>query len=292
MSKTSLTKSTEKRTPANRYNGLVMTLPNGESFHLGYSRISKFVDCPKQFKLTYVDKIKDEGGVPLRRGQAYHGAVETLLQYKIDHPDKHYSLNRAERLAIRQGKLNNLTDAEIYRVIDAVRYYHTTLYGEHKPLAVEEAFEIVRGGVKLTGRVDLLETVGTIVDHKFSYDTWAESRARYGCQPIIYQWAALDLFEKKFPGWKYRGFEYNVIRLYPNPRIQRIEVPKLDQDASDWWEEQIHQYARTIRRGFFPATPSDKVCTFCPHKKICKPVIYNVRMSNIGEDDHLDDEDC
>lgn len=291
MSKTSSTKSTETSTEP-RYGDLVMTLPSGEEFHLGYSRISKFVDCPLQFKYSYVDKIRSPGGVPQRRGQAYHGSVETLLQWKIDNPSIHYSLKRAEKLAIRQGKENNLTDAEVYRVIDAVRYYHAVLYPLHKPMAVERDFKIVRGGVTLTGRVDLLEWQGIITDHKFSYDTWAESRAKYGCQPIIYQWAALDVFEKEFPAWEYAGFEYNVIRLYPNPRIQRIEIPRLSQAKSDWWEDQIHEYAKTIRRGYFPATPSDKVCTFCDHKKLCKPVIYNVKMSNIGEDTDIDDEDC
>lgn len=268
-----------------------MTLPGGEEFHLGYSRISKFVDCPKQFKYSYVDKIRSEGGVPLRRGQAYHGSLETMLQWKLDHPDIPYTLQRAEKLAIRQGKINNLSEAEIYRVIDAVRYYHQTKYPLHSPRAVEEAFEIVRGGVKLTGRIDLIETIGLITDHKFSYDTWAESRAKYGCQPIIYQWAALDVFEKKYPDWRYTGFEYNVIRLYPNPRIQIIEIPKLSQAESDWWEEQIYEYARTIRRGYFPATPGDKVCTFCDHKKLCNPTIYKPRMFNLGEDKDIGNTD-
>lgn len=269
-----------------------MTLPGGEDFHLGYSRISKFVDCPKQFKYTYIDKIRDAVvGVPLRRGQAYHGSLETLLRWKIEHPEVPYTVARAEKLAIRQGKKNDLTDSEIYRVIDAVRYYHQTLYPVHVPLSVEEDFEIVRGGVKLTGRVDLIEKIGRIIDHKFSYDTWAEARAKYGCQPIIYQWAALDVFEKQFPGWTYEGFEYNVIRLYPNPRIQRIEIPKLAQDESDWWEDQIFEYAKMIRRGYFPATPGDKVCTFCPHKKLCNPTIYKPKMSNIGETDATNDDD-
>lgn len=273
-----------------------MTLPNGQQFHVGYSRLSKFFQCPKSFKYAYIDKIRMPSGLPLRRGQAYHGAVEFLLNWKMEHDDL-FPLDRAEKLAIRQAKENDLTDAEIYKVIDAVRFYWTHLYPRHRPLAVEKDFSIVRGGVTITGRIDLIErrkkkgkVFFDVTDHKFSYDTWADSRARYGCQPIIYQWAALDQFEKEF-GLPYGGFSYNIIRLFPHPVIQKIRIKRMKQVDSDWWEEQIFEAARTIRRGYFPAIPSDKNCQFCDYKDRCQPVIYRLEKSFVGEPDADGDED-
>lgn len=273
---------------------LCLTFPDGSEFHTGYSRLSKFFQCPKQYKFTYVDKIRGEAGVPLRRGQAYHGAVEVLLNWKLQTGDL-LPLHRADKLAIRSAKAENLSDREIYGVIDAVRYYWHEMYPIHQPLAVEKAFEIVRGGVKITGRIDLIETTGDVIDHKFSYDTWADSRAQYGCQPIIYQWAALDQFEKEYPEWTYNGFAYNIIRLFPSPVIQVIHIPKLDQASSDWWEEQLHAACQIIRNGFFPAIPSDKNCQYCDHKARCNPVIYKIKKYNVGDlaqgnDDEIDYE--
>jgi hypothetical protein len=265
-----------------------MTLPGGESFHLGYSRLSTFLQCPKQFKYSYIDKIREPGGIPMRRGQAYHASLETLLKWKIENEEDPYKLTRAEKLAIRCAKAEQLTDSEVYRVIDAVRFYYTELYPFHKPVAVEQDFKIVRGGVEITGRVDIIERMGVIGDHKFSYDTWADSRARYGCQPIIYQWAGIDCFEPRYPEWKYQSFKYYILKLFPNPLIQVIEVPKISQAASDWWEDQIYEIAKTIRRGYFPATPSDKVCSYCAHKKRCNPVIYKIKKHNIGEPESED----
>lgn len=261
-------------------NQLCMTFPDGTSMHLGYSRLSKYFQCPAQYKYTYVDDIKTGGSLPMRRGNAYHAAVETLLQWKMDQ-GRMLELDRAEKLAIRCAKAEDLTTSEIYRVIDAVRFYHQEMYHKHQPIAVEKKFEIVRGGVKLTGRIDLIEPC-KITDHKFSYDTWADSRARYGCQPIIYQWAGIDVYEKEFPGWSYETFSYNIIRLYPHPVIQVINIDRLDDRASEWWEEQLYQAALAIRRGYFPAIPSDSACARCEHKKICDPVIYRLRKETVG----------
>jgi len=246
--------------------------------------------CPKSFKYTYVDGIRTPGGVPARRGQAYHGTVEELLQFKIDNEGELYPLKRAEKLAIRQGKAENLTDAEIYRVIDAVRFYWHEVYPIHRPLAVEVPFEIIRGGVKITGRIDLIEDTGNIIDHKFSYDTWAMSRAQYGCQPIIYQWAALDAYEKQFRGWEYTGFSYNIIKLFPTPLVQVVHIAKLSQSQSDWWEEQVEAAAKAIAHGAFYANPSESNCKWCDHKKLCNPTVYPVKLSYIGGFGSTDDD--
>lgn len=273
-----------------------MTLPSGEEFHVGYSRLSKFFQCPKSFKYSYIDKIRMPSGLPLRRGQAYHGAVEELLKYKMEYGEL-YPRERADKLAIREAKKNDLTDAEIYKVIDAVRFYWDHQYPKHRPLAVEKDFSIVRGGVTITGRIDLIERrrikgqrLFDVTDHKFSYDTWADARAKYGCQPIIYQWAAIDQFEAEL-GLPYGGFAYNIIRLFPHPIIQKIRIKRMKQDMSDWWEEQIHEASKIIRRGYFPAIPSDKVCGFCDHKKLCNPAVYRLEKSMIGEPDPDGNED-
>lgn len=233
----------------------------------------------------------------MRRGQAYHSALEFLLQWKIDHEGELFPLERAEKLAIRCAKKENLTDAEIYRVIDAVRFYHGDMYLKHNPLCVEEAFDFVQGGVKLTGRIDLVQEIKGklwVIDHKFSYDKWAEPRAKYGCQPIIYQWASIDSLCERY-GMEFGGFAYNILRLFPSPLIQVIEIDKVPEWESNWWEEQIQQTASAIQAGFFPAKPGDKQCGWCDHKELCQPAIYKVRLSDEGVVEHkdiMDFEDC
>ncbi len=289
MSKTSSKPSTTAEP------GVTIHTKSGD-FHLGYSRVSCFQGCPRQYKYSYIDGIRKPGGVPMRRGQAYHSTLDFMLSYKLQHDGELISPERADKAAIRAAKAENLSESEIYKVIDAVRYYYAEMYPKHIPVAVEQDFEIVRGGVKLTGRIDLVQADGRVIDHKFSYDKWAEPRAKYGCQPIIYQWAALDYLAKKFKNWTYTGFSYQIIRLFPTPLIQEIDIDVIPQWESDWYEEQIAQIAACVQAGYFPARPSDKECTRCNHKELCQPAIWNVRTSDTSKvdfSDSIDDfEDC
>ena len=286
MSKKSSTELTGKTSP---FNGFAMTRPDGSPIHVGYSRLSSYSQCPKQFKYSYVDKIRGKVGAPLLRGQAYHGSLEAMLQFKIDNNMELYPRERVDKLAIRMAKKEGLTEAEIYRVIDAVRYYYATLYPEKRPILVEADFKVVRGGITITGRLDEADEDGWIVDHKFSYDIWAEPRAKYGYQPIIYQWAGIDQIERARPGWVFRGFEYNIIRLFPHPMIQRIRIPRMNQEKSDWWENELFEMAKCMRRDYYPANPSEKACAFCFHKELCKPAIYKVEISKLGDQDDPND---
>ena len=259
-----------------------------QEFHLGYSRIASYQTCPRQFYYSYIEGHRSKPNVAMRRGTAYHNTLEEMLKHKMKfgsdmHPDV------ADRVALKHGKAEDLSQAEIYKVIDAVRFYYSEMYERHKPLAVEESFEIVRGGVKITGRIDLVETTGVITDHKFSYDTWAESRARFGVQPIIYQWAGIDYISPKY-NVAYSGFSYNIIRLWPSPLMQVIHIPKIEQSHSDWWEEQVAHIASSIRSGSFPANPSDKICGFCSHKELCRPCIYDIQITKLGLQDELDED--
>lgn len=257
---------------------------DGQEFHLGYSRIASYLACPKQYKFTYMDKVPYKGSSAMRKGQAYHGTVEALLQHKMDTGEK-MLLKQADRMAVNIGKKEKLTPNEIYKLIDGVRYYHEHMYDLHDPVGIEDSFSIVRGGVTLTGRIDLYDRKGVIIDHKFSHDIWPEERAKHGVQPMIYQWAGLDVLTEKY-GVPYSGFSYNVARTWPSCMIQVIHIPLIDQWTSDWWEEQVSLVAQAVRAGLFPANPGDKACKWCQHKKVCQPAIYKPWISIAGP--HVD----
>jgi hypothetical protein len=120
-----------------------------------------------------------------------------------------------------------------------------------------------------------------MVDHKFSSDTWAHTRAAYGSQPIIYQWAAEDVLKPKY-GLDYAGFDYNIIRLWPSPVIQVLEIPPVTSEQSTWFEEQIAELAKALKHQIYFARPAEKACQWCAYKKLCNPVIYRVNEKLLG----------
>ncbi len=301
QSKTSSSVSTEKK-PGNHSatslpeeeEGVTITV-DGEEFHFGYSRATKFIECPRAYEETYVNGHRTPGGTPMRRGTAYHATLEGLLNYKINKDGALYPLEKTENYAWKNAVKENLADGECARVVQAARFYHARLYPVHNPILVEVDFDFWKDDVRYTGKIDLVEWQNEkgkrkifIRDHKFSYDTWAESRAKYGVQPIIYQWAweeqlCKELQGTEFDGLEYGGFSYNIIRLFPTTVIQDVFIKPCNAVASDWWNRQLKEMARCIKNGTFYALPGDKKCQYCDHKKRCKPTIYTVKSTFIGD---------
>lgn len=267
----------------------------GKEFHLGYSRLDKFMGCPSNYKRTYVDGVRKPGGVPARRGQAYHGTLEGLLNYKINRDGDLYPWPKTEKFALKNAANEKLSDAESHRVVEAVKFYYVEHYPKHQPVSVEDSFDFTKNGIRYTGRIDLLNIlepkVLEITDHKFSYDTWADERAHYGVQPIIYQWAWEEELRHRFPNFSYGGFAYNIIRLFPTPLIQTIRIEPVNQEQSAWWEEQITTMAKIMVLGLYPAFPNAKACKWCDHKKECKPCKYKLAITKTGEEDLMETED-
>lgn len=256
-------------------------LVGGKPIHLGYSRVKTFQDCPKQYEFSYVHNIRGEANDNMKRGSAYHNTLEIMLEYKR-RKGRLAKLGDCLDISFQFSREEQLKEANCFKVRDAVKFYHEQLYSVHKPLLVEGSFDVQRGGVSVTGRIDLIEEDGYIVDHKFSANLWTEERAAYGSQPIVYQWAALDIFEKQWPGWVYKGFKYNILRQFPFPVFQEIIIPRVSEEESMWFEEQFRAMVKAIGSGGFPANPSPNGCKWCSHKKLCNPVIYKPKIQLIG----------
>ena len=273
----------------------VIAVIDGKEFHFGYSRAAKFIECPRAYEETYVNGHRTPGGTPMRRGSAYHATLEGLLNYKINKNGALYPIEKTEKYAWKNALAQDLSESECTRVVQAARFYHARMYPRHNPLLVEIDFDFWKDGVRYTGKIDLVEWQDVkgkrkifIRDHKFSYDTWAESRAKYGVQPIIYQWAWEEQLYKEFAGTEfdgleYGGFSYNIIRLYPTPVIQDMFIKPCSKAASTWWSKQLRAMALCITNGTFYATPGDKKCQYCDHKKRCSPTIYTVKPTLIGD---------
>ena len=253
----------------------------GKEFHTGYSRITKFLSCPRSYRYTYVDGIRGEGNGAMKRGSAYHKTLEVALTFKRD-KGRELSVGKCVELARYFAEQYELTPAVVDQVDSAVRYWHATLYHTLDPLFIEGRFEIERNGVRLTGLIDLGDTTGIVTDHKFSFETWSTDRAKKSVQPIIYQWGWEDDFAKKY-GVPYKRFEYHAIKTFPGVQVQRLKVYPLKEEASLWYEKQIRDVAEAMCSGIFFATPSVSECGRCEHRKRCKPATYTVRSQILGQ---------
>lgn len=261
---------------------------DGKEFHLGYSRLNSLISCPKQYEYTYIKNIRGASNEAMRKGTAYHEVIEVLGKEKKETGDL-VPLSMARKLARYFSEQNELSAGSCESVQLAVEFWWSTRYSNFNPDGLEVPFRIFRGGVWITGRIDTIEPDGWVGDHKFSYDTWSIERAQYGCQPVIYEWAALDQLEAEF-NFTYQGFRYEIVRTFPTPLLQNVEIKRVKPRISDWWEDEINKWARVAAQGIYPAIPTASTCPRCFHKGICKPPIYRTRVSEIGLRDELEED--
>jgi hypothetical protein len=286
---------------------------DGKEFHLGYSRLAAYIDCPKAYELSYVKGIRTEGTPVMRRGTALHNVFEDMLKWKAGY-ETLMPMDKAKLSVVKHCKELKVCDSATKEVNAAVEYFYEKLYGDLTPALlldtapdketpIEGSFKIVRGGVEIQGRIDFAaeyrkgQTIctgikaqhegGVIHDWKFSNKPWDEDRITHSVQPMIYQWAGIDWFEPNF-GIPYLGFQYDVFNVWPEVQIQTVYIPRLDKKASDWWEHQVEKFAKAIRSGVFPATPSSSVCKWCNHRAHCKPTIYTVHIGFVKSSDGVD----
>ena len=59
-------------------------MPSFKNAHLSFSRLSKYEQCPLSFRLSYIDKLQGEPGLPLRFGKAIHAVLEVLVREHVD----------------------------------------------------------------------------------------------------------------------------------------------------------------------------------------------------------------
>ena len=272
---------------------------DGKPFHTGYSRISKYMACPRQYYYVYVAGRRHEiASTPMKRGNAYHGALEAALLRKLDH-GKAMGIPKLMEWATYHGEQQGLPDKVIEEVRGACRLWHNVLYGDMEPLFVEGSFTIVRAGVKMTGRVDAglrkvrtkggrivqCDKYGYLADHKFSFDLWTNARAKESVQPMIYQWAWEDVFSKE-TGLQYSHFAYDVLKTFPYFAAERLEIGRVAVEGSMWYERNIREIAEGMCKGVYFARPSESECGRCSFKSTeCQPVLYRVtrRMLTGGE---------
>jgi putative RecB family exonuclease len=144
--------------------------------HLSYSRISRYEQCPRAFKLHYVDGMASEPGPELEFGKAMHAVLEQLVgEHALSLEPAPLSVEQAERLWqeewVNSGLIGICAFYEGLRMLRAFAQSEGVL-DPASILAVEQPFEIQIGRFKVVGAIDRVDRAGdrgiVIRDYKTS----------------------------------------------------------------------------------------------------------------------------
>lgn len=256
-----------------------MAAPNFKIRGLFPTALSMFWNkCPKQFDFRYVQDIRDPPNAAMYQGTTYHGALEENFQQKLtshkDLPVEHVRQIAAERWENRwlkepiSLKPNEDRGALKDQVIELVTVYHKAVAPEVQPAQIEQRFQVPIEGspFPLSGRVDLVDQDGIIIDHKTSKGKWSLHEASGNVQLNAYEYGRRALTGLL----KTLGVQVQIAVKKKQPEIQRIALPKTQQDMDGF--QDVHRFvSEAIQRGDFPPRTEGWWCSqeWCGYWKRC-----------------------
>ena len=245
------------------------------NWHLSFSRLQRYEQCPRSFKLHYVDGLSCEPSAELNFGKAMHRALERLVGEHARTIDPAVlSLERAERLWQQAWAESGVVG--IGPFYEGLKMLGTFVRSEGvvdpvTVLAVEREFEIAVGRFRVIGAIDRVDRTGDnsirIRDYKTGRLLPTRAEVDESLQLSLYCLAARELW----PWAETVELELDMLRHDVRLRTTRTEA---DLDAARRYIEAIGE--RTESDTEFAARPGPN-CVHCDHKVQCDAYLRALR---------------
>jgi len=239
--------------------------------HVSPSQLDMWQRCPRSWEFRYVKGVKSPPAGALVEGRCYHKSLEVNFQQKIntltDLPvdDCLDAFSTEWDKAISEVETVNWEDKEPGAIKNQghslVKSYITQVAPVVQPILVEEWYVSDVAGVTFVMRVDLVNDVGTVIDHKTSGKSYNQTDVDKDMQASA---AAFSLNRAIL-------FENHVAVKTSNPRIQIIETVRTKEDIS-WWLDASSAIVLQMKSGIAPPRPGGWHCSpqYCGYYSLCR----------------------
>ena len=172
--------------------------------HYSPSQLTMFMRCSAAWKYRYIDGVRIPPASAMAQGTTYHRALETNYLQKIESKqdlpvsdvldatstafDDVFSDEVLWDFEEKQKGLDAVKGELKDQTIKLVRTYQEQRAPQIQPAAVEKSFEIEFGNVdySLTGRIDLLDDEGNVIENKTTARTPSEVSEDHKIQGTVY----------------------------------------------------------------------------------------------------------
>jgi putative RecB family exonuclease len=243
--------------------------------HLSFSRVQRYEQCPRSFKLHYVDGLPSETGPELASGKAMHRALERLVgEHALTREPSALSLERAERLWQEAWADSGLVGIGAF--YDGLRMLGTFVRSEGVVdpagvLAVERPFELTVGRFRVVGAIDRVDRTGPtsirVRDYKTGRLLPTRAEVDESLQLSLYCLAARELW----PWAETVELQLDMLR-----HDERLRTSRTDEqlDGARRYLEALGE--RTERDTEFDPRPGPN-CVHCDHKVQCDAYLRALR---------------
>jgi len=238
---------------------------------LSVSRLKKFEQCPKAFRLRYVDQLPAESsGEPGEFGTLLHSVLERIYGWvvAVEHSGLVPDAVVTESFGIEfEAAPPIISSLGLYQEgLELVRRYvaqHPDV-DHSRVLGTEVKFEIQIGPFGVTGYIDRTERedeeTALLLDYKSSRMLYTQSEVESDLQASVYLIAARRLY----PWAKKFKFAFDMLRFG-----QRLYAERTDDQLSVVEDYVVALGKRTERTDeVYPAVLNPN-CPYCDHKRYC-----------------------
>ncbi len=235
--------------------------------HLGPSKISTYLKCPRQYEMTYVLKLPAP--------KSPHAAVGTIIHKLIHHahvarwtPDD--APRAAEAVLAMWEQVRETTsdpgNPEVAKrmqlaATEWLPWYLHWMQGQ-TTIATEEHWVLDYQGVTLEGTIDrIYRQHGKIIisDVKSGARKPTPTDLRNDLQLTMYPWAGREM-----------GVREDAAELVWLWTQEQLQTRRTDDYIEAVLQDTVLPVARAIQAGIFPANPSSKYgCDYCAYKMQC-----------------------
>ena len=240
--------------------------------HLSASSVGTYLRCPRRWWFKYVAKQPEGRDGGLIAGSAMHEVAEHVLTLRMQgfdllSPTEAEDLARGyvESMSAEAGLAREDIDFASDRSARQTRVWATEVAPGIVPVAVEAKFDTTIEGIRVIGRLDLVDSDGICHDWKTKSRKPTEDEHMRSVQSEIYA--------------RVHGGPIGYTYLIDRPKLGTAEVVRrVIQNEGDlralreMADESVSDVARSIRSGAFPRRRDHHMCSqkWCPHFTECQ----------------------
>ena len=238
--------------------------------HISHSQLELYDKCPRAWMYRYIEGIRGPASAPLVLGDCYHQTIETNFKYKMSKgadididfiPDvyKRHWNHILDTKEIIWGDDNPNTIRDIGIALSC--RYVDTVAPKITPAKIELWLESEVADTKFVIRIDLIDHMGVVIDHKTSKKKYSQKDTDDDMQASACAFAlGRSILFCNHVAVKTGKKDIQILKTYRT------------QDDIDWWYKKASETVYLMKSGHYPPRPQGWYCDprYCDFYEGCK----------------------
>jgi putative RecB family exonuclease len=240
------------------------------------SKLGSYLDCPRRYRYTYVDRPAPPKGPPWAHnslGASVHTALRNWFALPHDRRQPEALPSLLKSTWVREGYRDDEQERSAYRrALEWLESYVETLEPGTEPVGVERVVAVKTAVLAFNGRADRIDARGAelaIVDYKTGRTGLDSDDARGSQALALYAYAAERVFRRPCRRVELHHLPSGTVAAHDHtPESLARQLARAEDTARDIVAAEKAVAAGADRDEAFPTQPGP-ICSWCDFRKTC-----------------------